>query len=53
MLGIALLVAQLVGLFVGQRSMAGVTISGAYALQALLVWLLPRWRRDGAPRTQR
>ena len=51
-LGIALLMAQLVGLFVGQRSMAGVTISGAYALQALLVWLLPRWRRAGAPRTQ-
>ena len=49
-LGIALLVAQLVGLFLGQRSMAGVTISGAYALQALLVWLLPRWRRAGSPR---
>jgi two-component system, NtrC family, sensor histidine kinase PilS len=52
-LGIALLMAQLVGLFLGQRSMAGVFISGAYALQALLVWLLPRWgQRAGPPRTR-
>jgi two-component system, NtrC family, sensor histidine kinase PilS len=51
-LGIALLMAQLVGLLLGQRSIAGVTISGAYALQALLVWLLPRWRRAGPPRTR-
>ena len=51
-LGIALLMAQLVGLVLGQRSMAGVIISGAYALQALLVWLLPRWRRSGEPRTR-
>ena len=50
-LGIALLMAQVVGLALGQRSMAGVLLSAAYALQALLVWLLPRWRRDGQPRT--
>src|SRR5688572_14024069 len=50
-LGIALLMAQVVGLVLGQRSMAGVLLSAAYALQALLVWLLPRWRRDGQPRT--
>jgi hypothetical protein len=31
--------------------MAGVLLSAGYALQALLVWLLPRWRRDGQPRT--
>jgi two-component system, NtrC family, sensor histidine kinase PilS len=49
-LGLALLMAQLVGLVLGQRSMAGVLISGAYALQAMLVWLLPRWRRAGQPR---
>lgn len=51
-LGIALLMAQLIGLVLGQRSMAGVVISGAYALQAMLVWLLPRWRRAGQPRTR-
>jgi two-component system sensor histidine kinase PilS (NtrC family) len=51
-LGIALLMAQLVGLVLGQRSMAGVIVSGVYALQALLVWLLPRWRRTGQPRTR-
>ncbi len=51
-LGIALLMAQLVGLMLGQRSMAGVIVSGAYALQALLVWLLPRWRRPGQPGTR-
>jgi two-component system, NtrC family, sensor histidine kinase PilS len=51
-LGIALLMAQLIGLMLGQRSMAGVVISGAYALQAMLVWLLPRWRRAGQPRTR-
>jgi two-component system, NtrC family, sensor histidine kinase PilS len=51
-LGIALLMAQLVGLVLVQRSVAGVVISGAYALQALLVWLLPRWRRPGQPRTR-
>ncbi len=51
-LGLALLTAQVVGLLLGQRSMAGVIISGAYALEALLVWLLPRWRRSGAPRTR-
>jgi two-component system sensor histidine kinase PilS (NtrC family) len=50
-LGIALLMAQTVGLGLGQRSMAGVLVSGIYALQALLVWLLPRWRREGVPRT--
>jgi two-component system sensor histidine kinase PilS (NtrC family) len=50
-LGIALLMAQVVGLLLGQRTAAGVTVSAAYALQALLVWLLPRWRRDGQPRT--
>jgi two-component system, NtrC family, sensor histidine kinase PilS len=50
-LGIALLMAQTVGLVLGQRSMAGVIVSGIYALQALLVWLLPRWRREGEPRT--
>jgi two-component system, NtrC family, sensor histidine kinase PilS len=50
-LGIALLMAQTIGLMLGQRSMAGVLISGVYALQALLVWLLPRWRREGEPRT--
>ncbi len=51
-LGLALLLAQVVGLMLGQRSKAGVIISGAYALQALLVWLLPRWRRSGPPRTR-
>jgi len=51
-LGIALLMAQLVGLVLGQRSMAGVIVSGAYALQALLVWLMPRWRRAGQPHTR-
>jgi two-component system, NtrC family, sensor histidine kinase PilS len=51
-LGIALLMAQTIGLMLGQRSMAGVLISGLYALQALLVWLLPRWRGDGEPRTR-
>lgn len=50
-LGIALLMAQVVGLLLGQRSAAGVMVSAGYALQALLVWLLPRWRRDGQPRT--
>jgi two-component system, NtrC family, sensor histidine kinase PilS len=50
-LGIALLMAQTIGLVLGQRSMAGVLVSGIYALQALLVWLLPRWRREGEPRT--
>ncbi len=50
-LGIALLMAQAVGLLLGQRSMAGVIVSGVYALQALLVWLLPRWRHEGQPRT--
>jgi two-component system, NtrC family, sensor histidine kinase PilS len=50
-LGIALLMAQTIGLMLGQRSMAGVLISGVYALQALLVWLLPRWRGEGEPRT--
>jgi two-component system, NtrC family, sensor histidine kinase PilS len=51
-LGIALLMAQLIGLVLGQRSMTGVMVSGAYALQALLVWLMPRWRRPGQPRTR-
>ncbi len=51
-LGIALLLAQLVGLALGQRAMSGVMISGAYALQALLVWLLPRWRRAGQADTR-
>jgi two-component system, NtrC family, sensor histidine kinase PilS len=51
-LGLALLMAQVVGLLLGQRSKAGVIISGAYALQALLVWLLPRWRRSGPARTR-
>lgn len=51
-LGLALLMAQFVGLLLGQRSTAGVIISGLYALQALLVWLLPRWRRSGSPRTR-
>jgi two-component system, NtrC family, sensor histidine kinase PilS len=50
-LGIALLLAQVAGLVLGQRTVAGVMISGAYALQALLVWLLPRWRRVGQPHT--
>ncbi len=50
-LGIALLLAHLVGFTFGQRSIAGVLVSGAYALQALMVWLLPRWRRHGQPRT--
>jgi two-component system sensor histidine kinase PilS (NtrC family) len=50
-LGIALLMAQTVGLALGQRTMAGVVVSGIYALQALLVWLLPRWRRAGEART--
>jgi two-component system sensor histidine kinase PilS (NtrC family) len=51
-LGIALLTAQLLGVALGQRSMAGAIVSGAYALQALVVWLMPRWRRDGQPRTR-
>jgi two-component system, NtrC family, sensor histidine kinase PilS len=51
-LGLALLMAQVIGLMLGQRSQAGVIISGAYALQAIAVWLLPRWRRAGVPRTQ-
>jgi two-component system, NtrC family, sensor histidine kinase PilS len=51
-LGIALLMAQLAGLVLGQRTTTGVLVSGAYALQALLVWLLPRWRRHGQPRLQ-
>jgi two-component system sensor histidine kinase PilS (NtrC family) len=52
-LGIALLMAQLVGLVLGQRSIAGVLVSGAYALQALLVWLMPRWwGRPGQSRTR-
>jgi two-component system, NtrC family, sensor histidine kinase PilS len=51
-LGIALLMAQLIGLVLGQRSMTGVMVSGAYALQALIVWLMPRWRRSGQPRTR-
>jgi two-component system sensor histidine kinase PilS (NtrC family) len=46
-LGIALLLAQAGGLMLGQRSIMGVWVSAAYALQALLVWLLPRWRREG------
>ncbi len=50
-LGIALLMAQAAGLILGQRSMAGVLVSGAYAMQALLVWLLPRARRVGQPHT--
>jgi two-component system, NtrC family, sensor histidine kinase PilS len=51
-LGLALLTAQVVGLILGQRSQAGVIISGLYALQALLVWLLPRWHRSGQPRAR-
>jgi two-component system, NtrC family, sensor histidine kinase PilS len=51
-LGLALLMAQVIGLLLGQRSQAGVIISGAYALQALLVWLLPRWRRSDPARTR-
>jgi two-component system, NtrC family, sensor histidine kinase PilS len=51
-LGLALLMAQVIGLILGQRSQAGVMISGLYALQALLVWLLPRWRRSGQPRSR-
>jgi two-component system sensor histidine kinase PilS (NtrC family) len=49
-LGIALLMTQVVGLLLGQRSITGVAVSGAYALQALLVWLLPLGRADGQPR---
>jgi two-component system sensor histidine kinase PilS (NtrC family) len=52
-LGIALLMAQLVALVLGQRSIAGVLVSGVYALQALLVWLMPRWwGRPGQSRTR-
>jgi two-component system sensor histidine kinase PilS (NtrC family) len=44
-LGLALLGAQIVGLAVGTRTLAGGLISLAYALQALTLWVLPRFRR--------
>ena len=44
-LGLALLGAQIVGLAMGTRPLAGGVISLAYAVQALTLWLLPRFRR--------
>ncbi|HVK32031.1 MAG TPA: ATP-binding protein [Burkholderiaceae bacterium] len=50
-LGLALLGAQIVGLAVGTRTLTGGLISLAYAVQALTLWILPRFRRRtaGAP----
>ncbi len=47
-LGLALLGAQIVGLVVGSRSLTGGLISLAYAVQALTLWILPRFRRRAA-----
>jgi two-component system sensor histidine kinase PilS (NtrC family) len=47
-LGLALLGAQIVGLLVGTRSLTGGLISLAYAVQALTLWILPRFRHRAA-----
>ncbi|HET9823329.1 MAG TPA: ATP-binding protein [Burkholderiaceae bacterium] len=52
MLGLALVVAQALGQAVGVRDMVALAVSLVYGVQAISMWLLPRWRgagRSGAP----
>jgi two-component system, NtrC family, sensor histidine kinase PilS len=55
-LGVALLAAQLMGQALGARTPLAVTISLLYAAQAIVLWLLPRFRgvsSDGRTRLSR
>lgn len=44
-LGLALFAAEIVGQLMGTRSVLGLGISLVYAVEALTLWLLPRFRR--------
>ena len=50
-LGLALLLAQIVGSLLGARASLALTVSLLYAAQAVTLWVLPRFRGIGA-RTQ-